>query len=162
MMRQARSLILTACLAGMLSACATPRPSANDMERKFYSQPLKTQMVTFRNYSISDQLTLYLYGNQVRHPPAIYLSECFALSGAPAREVLRSRLKGRLDDLTVRDIATLIAAIDAAGTSIDQEIIGLLRQQIASMQDREWRELAAHEVEQIGRTPRRDPGQLCQ
>lgn len=51
--------------------------------REFYDQPVKERIRTFRQHSLEDQLDLFFFGNQFRHPPAVYLAPCFALNGPP-------------------------------------------------------------------------------
>jgi hypothetical protein len=136
----------------LLGGC---RPDGGDVAaaREFYRQPTAMQQRTFRQHSLEDQLGLFFFGNQVRHPPAIYLARCFALNGAPAVELLHSKLKVHSDDLTVRDIALLLATIDAMGkysVAGDLELMGALKIRVAQMRDTGWRDTAEQEVASIG------------
>lgn len=139
--------------AVLLSGC--PRVDGVDISaaREFYRQPTSMQQKTFRQHSLEYQLGLFFFGNQIRHPPAIYLARCFALNGTPAVELLRSRLKGPSDDLTVRDIAMLLATIDAMGkydVAGDAELMGALKSRVAQMRDVGWRDTAEKKVANIG------------
>jgi hypothetical protein len=144
---------LLLCAVIFLSGC--PRVDGVDVSaaREFYRQPTSMQQKTLRQHSLEDQLGLFFFGNQVRHPPAIYLARCFALNGAPAVELLRSKLEGASDDLTVRDIALLLATIDAMGkydVAGDTELMTALRSRVAQMRDAGWRDTAEKQVASIG------------
>lgn len=144
-----RSLWLFAAV--FLAGCPNSKIEGVDVSaaRAFYAQPMTEQMKTFRNHSLEEQLALYFYGNQVRHPPAIYLARCFALNGANAVEILRTKLKSKNDDLTVRDISSLLEAVDALGrydVSEDLQLMSALRSSVRSMQDQGWRDTAQNKV----------------
>lgn len=137
-----------------LSGC--PRVDGVDVSaaREFYSQPTSVQQKTLRQRQLEDQLGLFFFGNQVRHPPAIYLARCFALNGESAVELLRSRLKEASDDLTVRDIAMLLATIDAMrqyDVANDAKLMAALKSRVAQMRDAGWRDTAEQQVASIGR-----------
>jgi len=147
-----RSLLLLAAV--LLTGCPYSGVEGANVSaaRAFYGQPTTEQMRTFRQHTLSEQLDLYFYGNQVRHPPAIYLARCFALSGKGAVEFLRSRLTSKNDDLTVRDISALLAAIDSMGkydVSKDVQLMDALRMQVANMQDQGWRDTAEKKIASI-------------
>lgn len=143
------------CTAGLLAGCPDSggEMAANvTAARVFYAQPAVEQMMTFRQHGLAEQLDLYFYGNQVRHPPAIYLARCFALSGERAVDLLRAKLSSKNDDLTIRDISALLATIDAMGkydVSEDAELMSALRAQVANMQDQGWRDTAERKIASI-------------
>jgi hypothetical protein len=137
------------------SACSSPRVEGVDVSaaRVFYRQPTSEQQKTFRQHTLQDQLGLFFFGNQVRHPPALYLAQCFALNGAPAVELLRAKLKVESNDLTVRDIAMLLATIDAMGkydVAGDAQLMAALRSRVTQMRDDGWRDTAEREIASIG------------
>lgn len=143
-------LILGIC---MFSACREPGSRDVRAAREFYRQPVVNQQKLFRQRNIQDQLDLFFFGNQVRHPPALYLAQCFALNGTPAVELLRSKLKDDIDDLTVRDIAMLLSTIDAMGkydVAADSQLMALLKQRIVKMHDDGWRDTAERKMTGIG------------
>jgi len=143
-------LILGICL---LSGCREPSGRDIHAAREFYRQPVVDQQKLFRQRDVQDQLDLFFFGNQVRHPPALYLAQCFALNGTPAVELLRSKLKEDIDDLTVRDIAMLLSTIDAMGkydVAADSQLMALLKQRIVKMRDDGWRDTAERKMKSIG------------
>jgi hypothetical protein len=122
--------------------------------REFYDQPVNEQTRTFRQHPLEDQLGLFFFGNQIHHPPAIYLAPCFALNGPPAAQLLRSKLGAQLDDLSVRDIAALLGMIDMMGqydVAGDKQLVSLLSSRIAQMKDQNWRQTAEGEVSSFGK-----------
>lgn len=148
------SRYLAFCAAVLLTGCPSSKVDGTNVSaaRAFYSQPVTQQMRTFRQHPLADQLNLYFFGNQVREPPAIYLARCFALSGKPAVDLLRSKLEVPNDDLTVRDISALLAAIDSMGeydVSKDAQLMDALKAQVASMHDERWRETAEKKITSI-------------
>lgn len=147
-----RSLLL--CTVGLLAGCPDSGNARAGVAtaRAFFSQPTTEQMTTFRQHALDEQLDLYFYGNQIRHPPAIYLARCFALGGERAVDLLRAKLSSKNDDLTVRDISVLLAAIDAMGkydVSKDAALMNALRSQVANMQDQGWRDTAEKKIASI-------------
>lgn len=122
--------------------------------REFYDQPVNERIRTFRQHSLEDQLDLFFFGNQFRHPPAIYLAPCFALNGRPAVQLLRSKLSTQPDDLSVRDITELLGMIDMMGqydVAGDKQLVALLSSRIARMKDQNWRQAAEDEVSSFGK-----------
>lgn len=122
--------------------------------REFYAQPVNERIRTFRQHSLQDQLDLFFFGNQFRHPPAIYLAPCYALNGHPAVQLLRSKLGTQLDDMSVRDVATLLGVIDMMDqydVAGDKTLVALLSSQIAQMKDKNWQETADDDVSNFGK-----------
>jgi hypothetical protein len=148
-----RSLLLCFVVASLSGCPDRGLDNANiAAARAFFAQPTNEQMKTFRQHALAEQLELYFYGNQVRHPPAIYLARCFALNGEPAVDLLRAKLGSKNSDLTVRDISTLLATISAMGkynVSKDMGLMRLLRTQVANMQDQGWRDTAERKMANI-------------
>lgn len=121
--------------------------------RKFYEQPVVEQLRTLRQHPLPEQLDLYFFGNQVRHPPAIYLARCFALNGAAAVALLDSKLGVDSDDLAVRDITALLATIDAMGTydvAGNEKLMTALRRRVENMKDDAWRDTAQKKLASVG------------
>jgi hypothetical protein len=108
----------------------------------------------------------YLFGNQVRHPPALYLGGCFALSGEAGVSQLRQRLGTDANDLTIRDIAVLLSDIDAMGAvnvSADESLLAALRARVLEISDENWRKFAEEIVAGIGKQPKtRKAAKECQ
>lgn len=159
---------LILCGSVLLSSCANSRERTVDesVAREFYRQPPSVQQSVFRARPLLDQLNLFFLGNQAHHPPAIYLAECYALGGAPAVDLLRTKLGEGPDDLTVRDIALLLATIDAMSqydVAGDTKLLALLQRKVAQMRDVGWRETAEKKTASIGHERNKHPsyGTAC-
>jgi hypothetical protein len=142
-------------LCVVLGGCPKAQIDGVDLAaaREFYSQPTSAQQRTFRQHSLKDQLGLFFFGNQVRHPPALYLANCFALNGVSAVDLLRSKIEEVGDDLTVRDIVTLLATIDEMGqydVAGDARLMAALKSRAAQMKDKGWRDLVEVYIANIG------------
>jgi hypothetical protein len=149
-----RALAMTACLLLTGIPDSSADASAVEAARAFYKQPRANQLQSFRQHGLEEQLGLFFFGNQRRHPPAIYLARCFALGGEPAIETLRSRLTSELDDLTVRDISTLLDAFATIGSydvAKDAALMEALKMRISSMHDQGWRDTAEKSLHRIER-----------
>ena len=163
-MQQVSARWIWLCAVVLLSGC--PRAGSNSDEasaaRSFYNLPVTEQLRTFRQHPLENQLDLFLFGNQIHHPPAIYLARCFALSGAAAVELLRSKLNANSDDLTVRDITLLLANIDAMSkydVTGDAQLMATLKSRIAQMRDAGWRDTAEQKFASIGQERNEHAGQ---
>jgi hypothetical protein len=149
------SFVMAGCA---LAAGCTNRPIPDDrgfvsLARNFYSGTVDERMRSFASHPLEEQYNLYLFGNQRRHPPAIYLARCFALNGRAAVELLRAKLELQETDLTVRDIVMLLATIDRMrmyDVAGDAELMKLLEVRVTAMQDREWRESSTGRMQRIG------------
>jgi hypothetical protein len=126
-----------------------------DMQRvidTFYGQTTKEQVASFSGYPLEEQYAIYIYGNQVRHPPAIYLAAPFARAGDKVVPFLLGRLKSAKDDPTVRDLVLVFSEMnrqttyDVAG---DAELMRQLESSIAAMKNQGWRGIAEGELAEI-------------
>lgn len=140
----------------MVSGCFRGAARDDAATKEFFRQSALERQRTFRERSIDQQMELFYYGNQVRHPPAMYLADCFALNGAAGVERLRSELMRPLGDAYVRDIAMLLSTIDAERTydvAGDTELMAILRTRVARMQA--WRDVTIGLVAAIGERRRK-------
>jgi hypothetical protein len=153
---------LTAALlvAAFLAATWSDTPAANRrpwhnyqaIVDAFYEKPLKERLAAFPQYKFEEQYAIYLYGNQVQHPPAIYLADPFAAEGKSVVRPLSSRLMAATDDLTIRDLVMVFSAMsrqksyDVTG---DQQLMNLLKDSAGRMKDVDWRRLVEKEVSSL-------------
>lgn len=139
-------------LAIFLSSSVVGEDERLDDIKAFYRLPVLQRMAAFRSYNLSEQLDIFFYGNQVRHPPAQELAVCYALSGPPGARLLRERLAKSNTDLDVRDIALLLEEMQRYGTYDvrgDAIMMDRLENRIASMQDRGWQDTAVNFLKEI-------------
>lgn len=110
----------------------------------FFSEPLKTQIAKFKSYSLDNQYQIYICGNQIVHPPTIYLSEPFAEGGRATAVVLKEHLMQGSNDATVRDITMVFREMVKNGTydvSNDIILMQMLASKIEQMKDHDWKRI---------------------
>jgi hypothetical protein len=115
----------------------------------FYEKSLKERISDFPRYSFEERYAIYLYGNQVQHPPAIYLADPFAAQGKSIVLLLSDRLRAATDDLTIRDIVMVFSAMGRAKTydvAGDEQLMKLLEGSAKRMKDRDWKALVEKEI----------------
>jgi hypothetical protein len=118
----------------------------------FYARPLKDQIAAFSTYSFDEQYAIYIYGNQIRHPPAMYLAKPFGGEGLKVLVQLSSRLMKAESDATIRDVVLVFSemssqmAYDVAG---DSQLMQLLSQSVARMKSDSWKAISEKELRSI-------------
>jgi len=116
----------------------------------FFQKPDKEQEAEFRQYALEQQYALFLCGNQVMHPPAMYLMVPFAMGGKRVVGFLQSKLAQATEDLTIRDIVLVLEEVqrqktyDVAG---DRDLMQLITDSVARIKDDDRR----HFIEQMVR-----------
>lgn len=91
----------------MLIGCVSD-PQPTKMVEDFYRIPSASeQMRQFKQHSLEEQYELYMFGNRVVHPPAIYLKKPFAEQGPVIVPFLKTKLDGTTDEKTIRDIVVI-------------------------------------------------------
>lgn len=75
----------------------------------FHNKTTAEQERQFTNHSLDEQYELFIFGNQVVHPPATYLAYLFAKQGPRIVPLLKFKLKTTQDEVTVRDIVLVFA-----------------------------------------------------
>jgi len=118
----------------------------------FYGKPIKERIAAFDSYSIDDQYQIFICGNQMLHPPAIYLARPFAGRGESAVPLLKEKLIQAGDDLTIRDIVRVFVEMKRLSTydaSKDAFLAALISRKVAGMHDSGWRGIAQKNVNEI-------------
>jgi hypothetical protein len=146
-----RFVLVALMTSNLLASCAS---NYGEIERirAFYKLPVMEQMATFRQHSITEQLEIFFYGNQFRHPPAQGLALCYAMSGPSGAALLKARLSKPGADLETRDIALLLEQMQRYGTYDvrgDTIMINRLSTRIASMHDDGWQKTTTNFMRDI-------------
>lgn len=147
-----KPVIALTILAVLASSSAIGDDTRLSDMHAFYRLPVLERMATFRSYTVSQQLDIFLYGNQVRHPPEQELALCYALNGPSGAHLLRDRLAKPVTDLDARDIALLLEEMQRYGTydvRSDTVMMDRLQDRIASMRDKGWRDTAGSFMKDI-------------
>jgi hypothetical protein len=143
------AICLTATWACPIAAEQKPWHAHQRVVDAFYTKSLKERISTFPRYSFDEQYAIYLYGNQVQHPPAIYLADPFAAQGKGIVLPLSDRLRTATDDLTIRDIVMVFSAMSRAKTydvAGDEQLMRLLGESAKKMKDPDWQALVEKEL----------------
>ncbi|WP_155950980.1 hypothetical protein [Rhodanobacter sp. OR87] len=128
------------------------RNTCNPWVNTFYKNSLRERIATFDSYDLGSQYEIFICGNQVIHPPAIYLAESFAKEGAAAVPLLKKKLAQADDDLTVRDIVLVFAGMQrqrSYDVSKDADLVRLIVEKLNGMHDPEWKAIAQGNLDKI-------------
>jgi hypothetical protein len=122
--------------------------------KTFFREPTKEQIKKFSTFNIEDQYSLFICGNQIVHPPALYLAEPFAANGKVVSDFLKSKLKQATDDLTIRDIIRVFTEMNRQGTHDvvgDNDLMMLIHEAIARMNNEGWKKVCNSMVERMAK-----------
>lgn len=121
-------------LFGCVSNAADVKPSK--MVSDFFHMPTSEQVKQFKNHGLDEKYELFIFGNQVVHPPATYLATSFAEQGPIIVPFLKNKLKATQEEVTVRDIVLVfsrLAQLKLYDFSKDEELMGLLDKRVSDM-----------------------------
>ncbi|MGC1547038.1 MAG: hypothetical protein WA777_00765 [Rhodanobacter sp.] len=149
--------LVSAAIISLSSGCSFAadshlRDTCSPWLSTFYEMPLKQRLATFDSYSLDNQYQIFICGNQVVHPPAIYLAEPFARRGANAVPFLKAKLAQASDDLTIRDIVLVFVEMKRLNTysiSNDAFLAALVKRKVDDMRDANWRAVAQGNVSEM-------------
>ncbi len=109
LLRAVSAVVLCLAVAGCgLCVASHPGPTAS----AFFRLDITDQVKQFKTYAIEEQYELFEFGNQVVHPPAIYLAEPFAQRGPSVVPFLVKKLKDSGSGAEVRDIALVFSELN--------------------------------------------------
>ena len=113
-----------------------------DFIRKYFAMTSSEQIIQLGDFSVEEQYAIFLYGNQVVHPPAIHLARPFAEQGAELVPFLKLQLEGAADEETIRDIVSVLVEmnyLELYDFSNDPELMMLLEEKSNGMRG-VWKE----------------------
>jgi hypothetical protein len=114
------------------------------MEAAYFKKYPAGDLTVLDEYSLEEQYKIYRYGNDVVHPPLIYLADAIAKRGNSAVPFLLKKLEGETEDEGIRDIAQIFAHM-LYGRYYDvranPQIIPLLEKKIEGMDG--WKAVAS-------------------
>ena len=122
-------------LTGCTSSIAEVQPSR--MIEDFYRLSTSEQLKVFKIHSVEEQYDLFLFGNQTVHPPAVYLARPFAEQGASIVPFLKGKLIATRDEITIRDITTILTELyylKLYNFQEDADLLDVLDQKVNLMQ----------------------------
>jgi len=93
-------------------------------------------------YSLEEQWRIFLYGNQVIHPPVTGLALPIAKQGKPALDYILQQLEHSQNDLDFRDSLVVFRSMQGGGyyaVCEDENAMGLIHRNEAQISDPDWR-----------------------
>ncbi|MDB0574078.1 hypothetical protein LBW59_25470 [Ralstonia solanacearum] len=154
-MRKIISLLCTLFLLGCVSN--ESEITQSQFDREFFRLSTAEQVKKFQGYDLETQYELLIVGNQVVHPPALYLAEEFAKQGKSIIPFLRSKLAATKQESTVRDVVAVLAEMQRLGSyevKGDASLVAFVKERIAGVQG-QWRPVAQHMLDEILGQPKR-------
>lgn len=152
-MRQVIALFFALFFLGCAPKEAEVVPT--QLHRDFFHLPTSEQVKRFHEYDIETQYELLVVGNQVVHPPAIYLAEEFAKQGKSIVPLLRNKLAEAKQEATVRDVVGILAEMHRLRTydvASDANLMALVKERTAAMRG-QWKPVTQHMVDEIRNVP---------
>lgn len=125
--------------------------TSSQFDRDFFHQSTDAQAKAFREYDLRTQFELLIVGNQIVHPPAMYLVTEFAKQGSAAIPFLRDRLASTKKEVTVRDVVAILAEMHRLRSyeaSNDASLMELVEVRVSGMQG-QWKDITQSMVEEI-------------
>lgn len=118
---------------------------------QFFKLSSNGQVNEFGKLDLQTQYCIFIYGNQVIHPPAIYLATEFAKQPS-ALPFLISKLKEAKDDLTIRDIVYAISELERMklyAVGLDRDLMNLLYLKANEIKNGDWRKLTIETINEL-------------
>ncbi len=140
-------------LALLVSACSFSQHEArlSEVEQDFFNLSIQDRVNKFTEYSVESQYRLLIFGNQVVHPPAMYLASEFAKNGEVGLSFLKEKLVEVDDEVTIRDIAYTIKEMDRLGfydVKADVDLMSLLEEKVTSMNG-QWKPVVQNMLKEM-------------
>lgn len=117
-------------------------------------------MQLFHTFTIEKQYAVYICGNRLIHPPAMYLAESFAKEGAIAVPFLEEKLLATKQDTTVRHITYVFSEMQHFKTydvNGDKRLMAVLVSRVEKIKNKEWRDYTQSLITLIRTTAQEDP-----
>jgi hypothetical protein len=138
---------LAALLILLCSGCAS-----NSIERNFFDTEYDQAGTRFNNYSIPDQIKIYLYGVQFITPPVPVLSRPIAEHGQAAIPYIMGTLSANPSDQNIKDLMVVFETMQRMATydvAHDAVLLGKLDAYVNGMTNKIWRGYTKEELTQI-------------
>ncbi len=130
-------ILVTLVLLGCNGVLRTP---AGQFADNFFRFTTAQQLERFHKYGLETQYELLIFGNQIMHPPAVYLVDAFAQNGEAAIPFISKKLERSEAEVTVRDLVAILAAMDRLriyDVSGDPTLMALVEERTAVLHG-EW------------------------
>jgi hypothetical protein len=132
------------------------------MEQNFFDKEYDQAGARFAEYSIPDQIKIYLYGVQVTQPPVTVLSRPIAESGKAAIPFILGELQTHPTDQNIRDLMVIFETMQRLATydvSNDKVLLRKLDTYVNGMSNKIWRGYTKAKLDQIKKSNRDEDAQ---
>lgn len=139
MLKMKTSLFL--CLALLASACFK---SAGEIESRFFKGDIATRAERLEKFPLDQQYLIFLYGNQVIHPPTTGLAAPIAKQGKLAADFVLQELRRSSNDLDFRDSLRIFSDMRGGGyydVCSNPVAISEIRRNEEKIRDDDWRNI---------------------
>src|SRR3569832_766133 len=137
-------LIMWRMFLYFLFVIASTSCRAESVERQFFKGDTLTRLERLETYSLKEQWQIFLYGNQVIHPPATGLALPIARRGKPALEYILQQLEKSENDLDFRDSLVVFRSMQGGGVydfCSDETALLAIRAIDSKILDPDWRDI---------------------
>jgi hypothetical protein len=136
------SMFVAVCASTAGCAEAQEVAACGELSEAYFKKPLRQTIDEFKTHDLETQYSIYICGNQFRHPPALHLAAPFASQGEPAAIFLKQKLATATGIATIRDILNVYAEMQRQHTydvKGDTSLLLLFDQKISTIRDSYWR-----------------------
>ena len=136
--------------------------ASNQMEQNFFDKEYDQTGTRFTEYSIPDQIRIYLYGVQSISPPTPVLSRPIAEHGQAAIPYIMGALTANPTDQNIRDLMVIFETMQRLATydvSHDKMLLRSLDAYTNGMTNKIWRGYTKAKLDQIKKSNREEDAQ---
>lgn len=142
------------CIAWMLFAVVTSSCQASEhaTAKDFLRMPPRERDRAILEYSPEQQVDLYLKVVLGQHPPDLGLADAIASNGSKIVPALTERLVADDRDVAkmhLLDVFLRMKQLEYYPVAEDDKTMALLQQQVAMMEDPQWKEISSNMLEKI-------------
>lgn len=146
-------IISHCCACGVVSrdVVLTSRFDCLEYAKQFGGLSSRERIARFDEFDINTQYCIFLYCNQIVHPPLLNLGTELARQPLVLPFIV-NKLKDAEDDLTIRDTIYVIEQLSSLklyAVSQDKELMKLLYKKANEIKDVGWRDLTIKFVNKI-------------
>lgn len=125
------------------------------IEADFFNGDIATRNDRLGGYPITQQWKIYLYGNQVIHPPATGLAIVLARQGKPALDYILTSLDSTNNDLDYRDSMVVFQMMEWGNyyrICADESMLSRIKKNQYRIQNPGWRRVYVEMLAELCRS----------
>lgn len=127
---------------------------AESVEKQFFRGDIPTRMERLEAHSLEQQWQIFLYGNQVIHPPTTGLALPIAKQGKPALDYILKQLEHPKHELDFRDSMVVFERMQQGGyydICSDATAMEVIRHNESRISHSGWRDVYKQMLEDLCR-----------